>query len=106
MTKQPRFSLGLLATLRLTFAHPYTTDAAQAPPNDAPTLSALTFVRITHQNTDIRPKTSVFSSPDLTQAIALYPEQTSAYLYLGDTLNNLKRFNEAIETYVEPSERC
>ena len=36
----------------------------------------------------------------LTKAIALDPEQTSAYLYLGDTLNNLKRFNEAIETYV------
>ena len=38
VTKQPRFSLGLLAT-RAAFAHPYTTDAAQAPPNDVPTLS-------------------------------------------------------------------
>ena len=30
----------ILATLRLTFARPYTTAAAQAPSNDAPTLSA------------------------------------------------------------------
>ena len=30
---------GFLATLRLIFARPYTTAAAQAPPNDAPTFS-------------------------------------------------------------------
>ena len=38
VTNKPRVSLGFLAT-RAAFAHLYTTAAAQAPPNDAPTLS-------------------------------------------------------------------
>ena len=38
VTNKPRFSLGFLAT-QAAFAHPYTTATAQAPPNDAPTLS-------------------------------------------------------------------
>ena len=38
VTNKPRFSFGFLAT-RAAFAHLYTTAAAQATPNDAPTLS-------------------------------------------------------------------
>ena len=38
VTNKPRFSLAFLAS-RAAFAHPCTTAAAQAPPNDAPTLS-------------------------------------------------------------------
>jgi tetratricopeptide (TPR) repeat protein len=35
----------------------------------------------------------------LQRAIALDPSSPGAYLYLGDTLNNLKRWGEAVETY-------
>ena len=35
----------------------------------------------------------------LQRAIALDPTSPGAYLYLGDTLNNLKRWSEAVETY-------
>ena len=35
----------------------------------------------------------------LYSAIRLEPEKPNAYLYLGDTLNNLKRWNEAVGIY-------
>ena len=64
VTNKPRFSLGFLATLRLTFAHPYTTAAAQAPPNDALTLSTRSPSSESPVETlttlTTRPKTSFF----------------------------------------------
>ena len=68
VTNQPRFSFGFLATLRLTSAHPCTAAAAQAPPNDAPTLSPRSSSSESPvKHTNIRPKTSLFFIPCLHQ---------------------------------------
>ena len=58
--EQTRFSLGFLAT-RAAFAHLYTTAAAQAPPNDAPTLSTRSpSSESPVKALSFRPKTSFF----------------------------------------------
>ena len=85
----------ILAT-RAAFAYPYTTAAAQAPPNDAPTLSTRSPSSESPVKTlTSEPKTSVFSSPAGAKLPLTEEEDRAKILSMYERVKQIAGLNEA-----------